>query len=292
MNLATELRLAIADPPPPAFLRQAQRGTGFSAERVVIGGEMSFDYAWESGQHYLALHDLRLTDGEILVDGLARERTRDLRGTLTFVPPGCAVSGWSVLGRRTDAFTVLSFDPGRMSEELGHRFAQRGLDPRVYFRSEAVRAPLGRLGDLVGREPADPLHVESLALLTVIELLGVAPPESPGRLSPRQLAAATAYIEAHLADQIALSDLAGAAGLSRFHFSRAFKASTGKSPYAFVLDRRVERAEELLASSDLPLEALATASGFAGVAQLRRAYRDIKGRSLTAGRTRDVTGDG
>ena len=283
MTKMARLRLALTEPDHLVPRRQEMDGAGFSVEQVALDDDAGFEYAWSSERYYLALHDLRLRDGEVRVDGLPPARTRDLRDTFTFIPPGCAVSGWSKLELRANAFIVLSFDPAAMDEALGARFAWLDPSPRLYFRSEALRAPVARLGQVLEQGSADPLHIATLAALAVVELLGTAPPEAPGRLSPLQLAAAIDYLESHLADGTSLADLAAAAGLSRFHFSRAFKATTGQSPYAFALARRVDRAEELLAS-EMPLGEIATNTGFAGVPQLRRAFRALKGRSPTSGR--------
>jgi len=282
MASPASLHLSLREPARSPPLRQERHGRGFSVERVVIEANTSFEYAWKGTRHYLALHDLRLRDGELFVDGVPPVRTRDLRDTLTFIPPGCGGSGWSDLGARRNGFTVLNFDPAEMDEDLADRFNRFDLAPRLYVRSEVLRAPLARLGDLLAQGTADPLHLESLAMLAIVELLAVAPPEAPGRLSPGQLAAAVDYVETHLAGAISLAELAAAAGLSRFHFSRAFKATTGTSPYAFALARRVDRAEELLAEGK-PLASVAAATGFAGAAQLRRALRDRKGCSPARG---------
>lgn len=59
-----------------------------------------------------------------------------------------------------------------------------------------------------------------------------------------------------------LDELAAAAGLSRFHFCRLFKKETGRSPWQYVLDRRVERARELLLGSPLSIKQIATHLGF------------------------------
>ncbi len=70
------------------------------------------------------------------------------------------------------------------------------------------------------------------------------------------------YIDWHLAHAITLMDLANAAGLSKMHFAAQFRRATGLRPHEFVLRRRVERSQELLLRSDLPLVQIALSSGF------------------------------
>jgi AraC family transcriptional regulator len=57
-------------------------------------------------------------------------------------------------------------------------------------------------------------------------------------------------IEAHLTAPLTLAELAQECNLSRSYFMRAFKRSTGTSPYRWLLDRRIDRAKQLLRESE------------------------------------------
>ena len=67
---------------------------GFSAEYVELSGAEPYDFRSRGENHYLALHDITLTDGELRVDGLPTLHKKDLRDTITFVPKGCGIEGW------------------------------------------------------------------------------------------------------------------------------------------------------------------------------------------------------
>src|SRR5262245_16533682 len=54
------------------------------------------------------------------------------------------------------------------------------------------------------------------------------------------------YIDRHYASPLTVPRLAKRAGLSTFHFIRAFHATTGQTPHQYVRARRIERAKELL----------------------------------------------
>ncbi len=56
--------------------------------------------------------------------------------------------------------------------------------------------------------------------------------------------------------------LAGIAGLSMYHFARAFKQSEGVTPHGYLVQCRVRRAQELLAGTDMSLAEIARAAGF------------------------------
>jgi AraC-like DNA-binding protein len=90
----------------------------------------------------------------------------------------------------------------------------------------------------------------------------ISPPQSRGGLPPDTLKQVHDYVEAHLEDNLSLDALAAIAGLSMFHFVRAFKESEGVTPHRFMLWRRISRAKELLGGTDLSLRQIALASGF------------------------------
>ena len=93
------------------------------------------------------------------------------------------------------------------------------------------------------------------------------------------------YIEAHLHDSIELVELAAIAGLSIFHFARQFKQSAGVTPHYYVIQRRIERAQELLASTHLSLSEIAFATGFSDQSHLTRTFARVVGATPGAWRT-------
>jgi AraC family transcriptional regulator len=85
------------------------------------------------------------------------------------------------------------------------------------------------------------------------------------------------YIDAQIPNEITISDLADLAGLSRYHFIRAFKDTVGLTPYQYVLSERIRRARDLLSSLDLSLGDVALAVGFSGASDLNRVFRRFAG---------------
>ncbi|NOK62356.1 MAG: hypothetical protein GFH27_549331n96 [Chloroflexi bacterium AL-W] len=74
--------------------------------------------------------------------------------------------------------------------------------------------------------------------------------EYQGKLSLRVIQCVDEYIEAHLCDDIKLADLAQLSALSEYHFARLFKQTVGIPPHQYIIDRRIERAKQLLRSTD------------------------------------------
>lgn len=96
-------------------------------------------------------------------------------------------------------------------------------------------------------------------------------------LSPRALARAQAFIAEHLGESFSLSDLAHAACISRFHFARLFRASTGCSPMEYVLHARMAAAKQMLARGDQKIAATAAALGFFDQSHFTRTFRRVTG---------------
>jgi len=108
----------------------------------------------------------------------------------------------------------------------------------------------------------------------------LAEPASPARhshlrggLSPASLRRVQVFVEANLARPIHLHDLSARAGLSVFHFARAFKRSAGMTPRAFIEARRVEHARQLLRDTAVPLSAVAVDTGFGSQSRLTTVFK-------------------
>lgn len=126
------------------------------------------------------------------------------------------------------------------------------------------------------------LYTEGLASALVVHLLQAYGGEKTaerhaGGLAPAQLRRIVDYVAAHLADELALSDLAALAGLSPHHFGDAFKMATGVAPYQYVIERRIERARELLRGAHQSVAEVAVAVGFSSQSHLTRHFRRITG---------------
>jgi AraC family transcriptional regulator len=96
-------------------------------------------------------------------------------------------------------------------------------------------------------------------------------------LDRRRLTRVLDYIEANLEDDLTLARLASIACLSRFHFSRAFKAAVGRSPHHYVSAKRLELAKQLLVQGEEPLAQIALALKFSCQANFTRAFREATG---------------
>uniref|UniRef100_UPI0015EE8219 GlxA family transcriptional regulator n=1 Tax=Streptomyces albidus (ex Kaewkla and Franco 2022) TaxID=722709 RepID=UPI0015EE8219 len=98
------------------------------------------------------------------------------------------------------------------------------------------------------------------------------------------LTALVDWMQAHLDQPLTVEDLAVRASMSPRTFARRFKAATGTTPHRWLLDQRLQRAEELLESTLLPVEAVAARSGFGSADILRHHFAARRGVGPTAHR--------
>lgn len=91
----------------------------------------------------------------------------------------------------------------------------------------------------------------------------------PVRESTSTTSAARAWAEEHLSDPLTLGELAARASMSVRTFNRRFREETGLTPMQWLTQRRVDRARELLESTDHTVDRVATEAGFGTAASLR-----------------------
>ena len=101
--------------------------------------------------------------------------------------------------------------------------------------------------------------------------------QARGGLPPGAMRRVREYVDAHLGESMDLPELASIAGLSVFHFARQFKQSAGVTPHSYLVQRRVERAQDMLARTDLALSEIAVAAGFSDQSHLARHFRQMLG---------------
>lgn len=213
------------------------------------------------------------------------------RGDVSVVPAGLESEWWWEDGREVDRLHTY-LDPAVFRWVA----AEAGAEPeRVeVLNSVAMRDPLleqigtALLEELTSGGPAGRLYAESLTQVLAVHLLrhhsslGRGPSrklgrESAGHLSEAALRSVTDYVDDNLAGDLSLAEIAAAANLSPYHFARTFKRSTGLSPHQYVMHRRIERAKELLRSTDLPVSVVARRVGFANPSHFAQQFRRIVG---------------
>ena len=94
-------------------------------------------------------------------------------------------------------------------------------------------------------------------------------------LEPKLLKDALDYIRSNVSQSLSLGDIATVVGFSPYHFARALKATTGISPYQYVLQCRVELAQQLLQDQKRSLAEVGVEAGFGNQSHMTTVFRRL-----------------
>jgi AraC family transcriptional regulator len=140
--------------------------------------------------------------------------------------------------------------------------------------------------------PAGPLLAEHLCTRLAAELIQrysigkLKLDQYKGGLPTAKVKQVIDYIEAYLDLNLTTGEIARVAGLSKYHFGKAFSASTGMTLHSFMLARRMGQSRALLVNSDLPLAHIAAAVGFSSQSHFTTVFLERTG--VTPGRYRST----
>jgi AraC family transcriptional regulator len=141
-------------------------------------------------------------------------------------------------------------------------------------------------GELLNEGLGGNLFAQSLKNLLTVHLLrnycesGISQKKLvvPGRaLDAVKLKQIQDYIEEHLAEDIAIEDMAALVPMSQFHFARAFKSAMGETPHKYLIQRRMERAKVLLTVTQLTIAEVAYRVGFSNQSHFTTHFRKATG---------------
>lgn len=218
---------------------------------------------------------------ERVVEG--QRQNAALRSDTLTLTPAFAVCDWRWIGDPLDILDV--YIPYELLREAwANHFrgdpANVNLRPDLVLHDESLLLLMKSLLALMksGRNNMTMLY-ETLTEHLIFSLLSLenraiaARSHRPGVLPPIVLRRVQHYIEEHLAENIRLEALASVAGVSRFHFLRQFRQTIGETPHAYLTQRRLARACDLLRSSDLSVTDIAARCGFEDPSHFAERFR-------------------
>ena len=141
------------------------------------------------------------------------------------------------------------------------------------------------------RDSAQQSLSRAVALLRAPEEPRTQPANAKGGLAPWQIRKVALHVDSNLDKPIRSSALATAVRLDPCYFTRLFRTTFGESPLRYVTKRRIERAQNLMLSTNWPLSQIALDCGFADQAHFSRLFRRIAGDSPRAWRRARMNGD-
>ena len=204
-------------------------------------------------------------------------------GDSTLIPRGCAAT----LHHAPRDVLVLELTDAliaRAAKALHIHEPASPLLPRCCLRDERIT----RLCDVLDVEARDGFASgrafgEAIAmalasrLVTVNAQWAVLPGTRAGYPTARALLPVLEYIDDNLDADLTVAKLARIAGLSRHWFAHQFRAAMHCAPHQYVLGRRIERAKQLLAQTDLSATAVGYALGFGNPSHFAQAFRRSTG---------------
>jgi AraC-like DNA-binding protein len=189
------------------------------------------------------------------------------------------------------------FEPGlSISEFFGCDFTpgrgRRYCDVALRLQSSDTSSPWlalitpPDLGAVLGRG-RERLQLHTRPRLDAIDKGAIAAEQEQHRELPaRMLKNIEEYIDLNLQKNLSVEELASHLRMSTSYFARSFRSSVGLTPHAYVMRRRLLHAQELIASTDLPLIDIAVATGFADQSHFSRRFHQMTGVSPRTYRVR------
>jgi AraC family transcriptional regulator len=209
-------------------------------------------------------------------------RSRYDAGHVMYIPPHVDVWGYGADSTSFVRDIRMQFDCRVIERLLAEEFdRKRWSEPLLLLYDDR----LTQCADLLAKEIAEqdddlPLFGESL-VTALFAALFTAPRSRfkayQSGLTRSQLSRSLDYIEANLLNNVRLHDLASVAGLSPSHFGRAFKTSTGLTPYRWVIEQRIYRAKRLMMNGGKSISIAAHLAGFANQSHFTKVFRRVTG---------------
>ncbi|MDC8444234.1 AraC family transcriptional regulator [Halomonas sp. Y3] len=173
---------------------------------------------------------------------------------------------------------------GRPISEVCLHDVLNAEDPVITTISDAI------VGETKSSSIGGQIYAEALGIQLSVHLLrnyaNIKYRESTNqaRLSKRQHGKLIEFMKENLQHQVSIENLAEVTGVGVWTFCRRFKETYGTTPSAYLMEKRIERAKEMLRKSELPIKAVAAECGFSDQSHMTRVFRRKLG--LTPGQIR------
>ncbi|WP_426421126.1 helix-turn-helix domain-containing protein [Bradyrhizobium genosp. A] len=202
-------------------------------------------------------------------------------GVVTIIPAG-STSRWDI---RQPMSVVQLYLPqaalDRISSEADKVAPSDLLERTAYPDPTTSRLLMSAADFLDGPGILDAIFRQQMTELLATRLLAAHTGSSTtfqpirGGLSPTALRRAIERLRSDDDSDVSLAALASDAGLSRFHFCRAFKDSTGLSPHAWLRQQRLDQAMKMLHDTDASIVSVAAALGYSSQSAFALAFRKL-----------------
>jgi AraC family transcriptional regulator of arabinose operon len=257
--------------------------------RLFSAGYLTVDQWWPETDLLRGFWRLYLNEQDGVVLRLGHKDFPMPPGRLVLVPPGLdfEIELHHPVDQLFAQFEFLGWPPEAAGDLLPEPIALPAGDDLRELLVARLRKELGSARG--GLDPVLAGRVKALIHLSISDALASLPEDHTRRVlriseGQREMLAVLQYIDEHLENPLSNETLAGIALSSESRFIRRFREATGRTPARYVQERRLERASQLLVSTDYSIDRIAEASGFANRYYFTRVFTQRMG--LPPGRYR------
>lgn len=250
-------------------------------ERTCGSSKLAYSYGLRSGydvtdntRGFFLSVNLRSSETELAIATDALRRVFTPPGSTLLIPPGVDIREIDAGGSKD--FFFLDFDKDAFTEDLsvlGASLTQYDLtkamvDPAVHAFAKEVRR------HLLSGEHEGSLFLEELTTLIFRRCLvvyGKTTRKQPD-LTQYDFNRLVDFVETHLDQSLTIEDLSNVAGVPSRALSSAFQREAKQSVASFVLEKRIERARDMLVQTEAPISHIAYACGFSSQQHMTNSF--------------------
>lgn len=260
----------------PYLFRQVAQWPGLRIHRARVRPGRMLEHTNTFHEVNVALNGTLVTEKH---SGAGRRIiTHGGRGNLCITPAGQAISAsWEKTLDNLGFF----FDPDLVAKTaVENHFMPNFEFIEIQRKDDDLIRNIGLtlLSEADSETPAGRLFSDSLIQTLTLHLLcnystAKPVPQMNGGLSGYKLRRVQEFINENLENDLSLNELAAVADLSQFHFARAFRKTVGQTPQQYLMQRRIEKAKDLLAKGDLPIVEVSLMTGFKNQSHFTTLFR-------------------
>ncbi len=263
----------------PILLKREAAFDEFSVRHLrVVAGEMP--------EHFATVNEINLTlDGNLTTQrhtaGGGTKLACGDSDSMCMMPVGQSViASW----KGEYESLLVDFTPKYLSKMA----AEMNLSPNIELRETVSQKDqliqhlsLAFLDEAAKKETSSRLYADSIAHTLMFHLIKnytnakENAKQFLGGLSGHKLRRVTAFINENLEQDLTLTEIAGVADLSHFHFARSFRKTLGVTPQQYIATRRIEKAKDLLSHSNLPIVEIGLQTGFKNQSHFTTLFRKL-----------------
>ncbi|MGZ2453120.1 AraC family transcriptional regulator [Rhizobium ruizarguesonis] len=215
-------------------------------------------------QHHVTTHDF--AENSIYIRDLSEAYKADLSGSFDFLLFEISPAALTRIADGAELSGITSLAAETASKDIVLANLARALIPALEKPEEASALFIDQMTTAIGTYLVQRYGGRS-----------VATPNRSRSLSRSHEHLAKGLLLENLEGDISIEQVAQACNLSRGYFIRAFRETTGMTPYQWLLSQRIDRARALLRTSNAPLAEVAIACGFADQSHFTRVFASVVG---------------